>query len=61
MTDRRTYFFLGAALLIVLVQPLIPQYRWATLSVAGLYLVFAVLFAMSNISARRAARRNGHF
>ncbi|HWB88152.1 MAG TPA: hypothetical protein VG872_02980 [Acidimicrobiia bacterium] len=60
MIDRRTYFFLGAALAVAAVQPLVPQFRWATLTVVAVYLVFAGLFAAADISARRAARRNGH-
>ncbi len=60
MTDRRSYFFLGAGLTVFAIEPLIPQYRWATLSVAALYLLFAVLFATASISAKRTARRNGH-
>lgn len=60
MTDRRTYFFLGAALAVAAVQPLVPQYRWVTLSVVVIYLVFAALFATADFSARRAAKRNGH-
>ncbi|HJQ76497.1 MAG TPA: hypothetical protein VJ948_04455 [Acidimicrobiia bacterium] len=60
MTDRRTYFFLGAALAVAAVQSLVPQYRWVTMTLVALYLLFAVLFAAADISARRAARRNGH-
>jgi uncharacterized membrane protein YqjE len=60
MTDRRAYFFLASALAVILIQPLVPQYRWVTLSVALIYLVFALLFATANLSARREARRNGH-
>lgn len=60
MTDRRTYFFLGAAVAVALVQPLVPQYRTVTLFVVCLYLLFAVLFATADIAAKRAARRNGH-
>jgi hypothetical protein len=47
-------------LAVLAVGPLIPQYRWATISVAVIYLAFAVLFATADISARRAAKRNGH-
>lgn len=60
MTDRRAYFFLGAALAVFLIQPLVPQFRWLTMSVAFIYLVFALMFAAANLSARNAARRNGH-
>jgi thiol:disulfide interchange protein len=60
MTDRRAYFFLASALAVILIQPLVPQYRWVTLSVALIYLLFALLFATANLSARREARRNGH-
>jgi hypothetical protein len=60
MTDRRTYFFLGAALLIALVRPLVPQYRWVTIAVLATYLALAALFGAADISARRTAKRNGH-
>lgn len=60
MTDRRVYFFLVAAVAVALVQPLVPQYRLVTLSVVAIYLIFAALFAAANLSAKRAARRNGH-
>lgn len=60
MTDRRTYFFLASALAVALVQPLVPQYRWATMSVVVIYLLFALLFGAADFSARRTARRNGH-
>ncbi len=60
MTDRRIYFFLGAAVAVALVQPLVPQYRLVTLSVVVLYLLFAVVFAAADISGKRTARRNGH-
>ncbi|MGH3667163.1 MAG: hypothetical protein ACRDWF_16105 [Acidimicrobiia bacterium] len=55
MNDRRAYFFLAAALAVLAVQGLVPQYRWLTLSVATLYLVFALAFATANLSARRAS------
>ena len=60
MTDRRAYFFLAAGLAVVLIQPLVPQFWWLTMSVAFIYLAFALLFATANLSARREARRNGH-
>lgn len=60
MTDRRAYFFLLAALAVVAVTPLVPEFRWATLSVTILYLAFALLFATANLSAKHTARRNGH-
>ena len=60
MTDRRVYFFLVAALVVALVQPLVPQYRWLTLAVAVIYLTFALAFALASLSASRHARRNGH-
>ncbi len=60
MTDRRTYFFLGAAGAVFLIEPLVPQYRWAIFLVTVIYLAFAVLFASASISANRTARRNGH-
>lgn len=58
MTDRRIYFFLGAALAVAAVQPIVPQYRWATISVAVLYLVFAATYAAASFSARHATRRD---
>lgn len=60
MTDRRVYFSLGAGLTVLAIQPVIPEYRWATIAVAIVYLGFAVLFALANISAKRTAKRNGH-
>ena len=60
MTDRRAYFSLGAGLAVLAVQPMVPQYRWATLSIAFIYLAFAVLFTVASISAKRTARRKGH-
>jgi hypothetical protein len=59
MTDRRVYFFLVAALLVLLMQPLVPQYRWLTLAVAGIYLLFALAFALASLSATRQAKKNG--
>ena len=60
MTDRRVYFSLGAGLIVLMIQPVIPQYRWAIIAVAVVYLAFAVLFALANLSAKREAERNGH-
>ena len=60
MTDRRVYFFLVAALIVFLVQPLVPQFRWLTLTVTVIYLLFALAFALASLSADRHARRNGH-
>jgi hypothetical protein len=60
MTDRRTYFFLAAGLAVLAIQPLVPQFRWATLAVAIVYILFAIAFAVANVSAKRTARRNGH-
>jgi len=59
MTDRRTYFFLGAAVAVLGVQPLIPELRWATLSLAVTYLIFAALFAWADFAARRASANRG--
>jgi Ca2+/Na+ antiporter len=59
MTDRRVYFFLAAAFVVFVVQPLVPQFRWLTLAVIVVYLVFALAFALSSLSARNHARRNG--
>lgn len=60
MTDRRVYFFLGAGLAVFAVQPMVPQYRWAIIVVSLIYLLFAILYATADISAKRAAKRNGH-
>jgi uncharacterized membrane protein YqjE len=57
--DRRVYFFLVAAVVVLLVQPLVPQYRWLTLAVTVVYLLFALGFGLASISADRHARRNG--
>ena len=47
--------------MVVAIYPFTPdQYRWVAVSVAVIYLVFAVLFALSSCSAERAAKRNGH-
>ena len=59
MTDRRVFFFLSAALIVFLVQPLVPQYRWLTLTVTGVYLLFALAFALASASATRHARKDG--
>jgi hypothetical protein len=56
--DRRVYFFLIAALVVFLVQPLVPQYRWLTLTVTGIYLLFALAFALASISADNHAKKN---
>ena len=52
MTDRRTYFFLVAGVAVLLVQPIVPQYRWLTITVGSVYFVFAALFAAAHASAR---------
>jgi hypothetical protein len=46
--------------MVGLVQPLVPQFRWATIAIVVIYLLFAVLFAAADISAKHAAKRNGH-
>jgi hypothetical protein len=58
--DRRVYFFLVAALVVLLVQPLVPQYRWLTLTVTVVYLLFALGFGLASIAADNHAKRNGH-
>jgi hypothetical protein len=60
VSDRRAYFFLAAALAVLAVQGLVPQYRLLTFSVAVLYLLFALAFATANLAARRQAIKNGH-
>lgn len=60
MTDRRAYFFLGAALVVAATYPLIPpSLNWTALALAMTYLVFAALFAAASISSKRNAKRNG--
>lgn len=59
MKDRRVYFFLAAALVVFLVQPLVPQFRWLTLTVTVIYLLFALAFAVASMSADNHARKNG--
>jgi thiol:disulfide interchange protein len=58
--DRRVYFFLVAAVVVFLVQPLVPQFRWLTLTVTVIYLLFALAFALASIAADNHAKRNGH-
>jgi hypothetical protein len=60
MTDRRTYFFLGAGILVLLIEPLIPQYGWLTMVTGVVYLALAGLFGGVSIAQNRASRRNGH-
>lgn len=60
MTDRRTYFFLGAGILVLMIEPLIPQYGWLTMVTGVVYLALAALFGGVSIAQNRAARRNGH-
>lgn len=60
MMDRRIYFSLGAGLLVLMTEPVIPEYRWAIFAVAIVYFAFAALFALANVSAKREAERNGH-
>ena len=60
MKDRRVYFFLVAALVVFLVQPLVPQFRWLILAVTLIYLLFALGFGLASISANNHAKRNGH-
>jgi hypothetical protein len=60
MTDRRVYFFVGAGVIVLAMQPMVPAYGWLTSLLALIYLAFAVLFAAADISAKRAAKRNGH-
>ena len=56
MTDRRTYFFLAAGVAVLLIQPVVPKYRWLTITVAIMYFVFAALFTAAHLSARQNRR-----
>lgn len=55
--DRRVTFFLGAALLCLLVTPLAPsQFRWVAELTAAAYVVLAVLVTLDTFSRRRSRR-----
>jgi ABC-type transport system involved in cytochrome c biogenesis permease component len=52
--SRRAVFFLGVALVFLLmIPPTPPQYRWLNLSMAGLALFWAVLLGIEDLSNRR--------
>jgi hypothetical protein len=56
--DRRALFFLGSAVVCLLLVPLTPaDLRWFTLVVAGVYLVLAAGSALDNRSRRRQPPR----
>jgi hypothetical protein len=56
--DRRALFFLGSAVVCLLLVPLTPaDLRWFTLVVAGVYLVLAAGSALDNRSRQRHPRR----
>lgn len=52
MTDRRVWFFVVAAILALVVLPLTPgDSRWVAWAVVGVYVVFALLFALNSFVA----------
>jgi len=56
--DRRAVFFLGSALVCLLLVPLTPaDLRWFALAVAGVYLLLAAGSALDNRSRRRRPPR----
>jgi hypothetical protein len=56
--DRRAFFFLGSALVCLVLAPLTPaDLRWFALVLAGVYLVLAAASALDNRSRRRQPPR----
>jgi hypothetical protein len=56
--DRRALFFLGSALVCLVLTPLTPaDYRWFALVLSGTYLVLAAGSALDNRSRRRQPPR----
>lgn len=52
--SRRALFFLGVALVFVLmIPPTPPEFRWLNLTMAGLALFWATLLAIEDLSNRR--------
>lgn len=58
MTDKRSYFCLGAGVLVLAMEPMVPEYSWATLTIGIVYFVLAALFGLASFSAHREARRH---
>jgi hypothetical protein len=56
--DRRALFFLGSAVVCLVLVPLTPSdLRWFALALAGLYVVLAAGSALDNRSRRRQPPR----
>jgi predicted small integral membrane protein len=56
--DRRALFFLGAALVCLVLVPLTPaDLRWFALVLSAVYLLLAVASALDNRSRRRQPPR----
>ena len=52
--SRRALFFLGVALVFVLmIPPTPPEFRWLNLAMAALALFWATLLAIEDLSNRR--------
>ena len=52
--SRRALFFLGVALVFVLmIAPTPPEFRWLNLAMAGLALFWATLLGIEDLSNRR--------
>jgi hypothetical protein len=57
--DRRAIFFLGSAVLCLLLVPLTPSdLRWFALVLAGVYVLLAAASALDNRSRRRQPPRH---
>ena len=56
--DRRALFFLGSALVCLVLAPITPaDLRWFALVLAGVYFVLAAGSALDNRSRKRRPRR----
>jgi hypothetical protein len=52
--SRRAFFFLGVALVFVLmIAPTPPEFRWLNLTMAGLALFWATLLGIEDLANRR--------
>ena len=57
MTDRRIWFFLGAAVVSAALTPPTPaSFRWVPMVLSCAYLVLVVLVAVDSLSRRRQDR-----
>jgi hypothetical protein len=55
--DRRALFFLGSAVVCLVLAPITPSdLRWFPLVLAGVYLVLAIASALDNWSRSRQGR-----